>query len=613
MDGAADRPGQLIRVAVASRTAGDGDVAQAAYARAYEAAREADDVEAMTEAALGLAAGQTFGMVPGRVPAYLHEAYRRAGGELRARIAVALGRAWVYGGQPHRAVGFAGEAIEVAERTGNATLLAAALDVQLLVHWGPDDLADRLRVTSRLEDTVAHLTDVEARMSAHLWRLTTAMECLDLASTRRQVRALDGLAEESGSPRVRFFAAARRGAYALITGDLAAAARARDAAVSAGHEAGEADTVAIDRLLSAGIARLAGDRAALAEEAALHEGFGISEGVVSLAAQGAQLWLAAGRPDRAVPLLHQLAGNDFGDVARDVDWLLTLTSLTEVAAATGAAELCEVAAELLAPYAGRGVADAGAGFAGVVDDYLFRALLCLGRIKAAEARRAAAEAGYRRMGATWWLTRVTGGVVAAPRRADVVHLHPSGDGQWTVGSHGATHAVPALRGLQYLRLLLERPGIGVPALDLSDAVAGHPGVQVREGHTGPVVDRQALLAYRRRLAELDEGLARADTRGDAVRARLLEGEREALLAQVAEATGLAGRPRATSSAAERARVAVRKSIATAVARIEAVDPGVARLLRDTVVTGTACRYDPDPGRPVRWVLSEPACTPPTGP
>jgi hypothetical protein len=446
-------------------------------------------------------------------------------------------------------------------------------------------------------------------MSAHLWRLTTALECLDLASTRRQVRALDGLAEESGSPRVRFFASARRGAYALLIGDLPAAGRARDTAVSAGLEAGEADGVAIDRLLSAGIARQADDRASLAEEAALHEGYGTTEGVVSLAAQGALLWQAAGRTDRAVPLLHQLAGADFGGVARDVDWLLTLTALTEVAAATGAAELCEAAAELLRPYAGRGVADAGAGFAGVVDDYLFRALLALGRTEAAERHRAAAEAGYRRMGATWWLTRVTGGAAPAPRRADVVHLHPSRDGQWTVGSHGATHSVPALRGLRYLRLLLERPGIGVPALDLSDAVAGHPGMQVRDGDAGPVIDRQALLAYRRRLTELDEELGRADGRGDAVRGERLAGERAALLSQVADATGLAGRPRGTASADERARVAVRKAIAAAVARIGAVDPGVGRLLRDTVVTGTACRYDPDPGRPVRWVLSEPTATP----
>jgi hypothetical protein len=80
-------------------------------------------------------------------------------------------------------------------------------------------------------------------------------------------------------------------------------------------------------------------------------------------------------------------------------------------------------------------------------------------------------------------------------------------------------------------------------------------------------------------------------------------EREALLAQVAGATGLGGRPRGTPSALERARVAVRKAITAAEEQIGSTDPGVARLLRATVTTGGLCRYEPDPGRPVRWVLS----------
>jgi chromosome segregation ATPase len=117
------------------------------------------------------------------------------------------------------------------------------------------------------------------------------------------------------------------------------------------------------------------------------------------------------------------------------------------------------------------------------------------------------------------------------------------------------------------------------------------------------VDRQALDAYRRRLADLDEELDEADAWADRARAERLATEREALLAQVREATGLAGRLRAPAGARERARVSVRKAIAAALDRIAEADPGLARLLRDTVTTGGVCRYDPDPGRPVRWVLT----------
>jgi hypothetical protein len=556
----------------------------------------------MTEAALGLAAGRSFGTLPGPVPALLHETYRLAEGPQRARVAVALARAWAYGGDAARAVGFAAEAVAVAEATGDTALLADALDAELLVHWGPDDLAERLRIARRLEDTAVQLTDVEARLSAHLWRLSTALECLDLPAVRRSLRALELLAEESASARVQFFAAARRGLYALLTGDLAAAERARGAAVAAGVQAGEADTEAIDRTLSAGIARQAGNRGALAREAAMYESFGAAEAVLSISAQAAVLWLAAGDVGRAGALLHQLAGGDLAAVRRDVDWLLTVTSLTEVAVAAGVTEVAEAAVGLLAPYAGRGVLNAGASFEGVVDDYLARALLVLGNVSEADRSRAAASAAYQRLDAPWWQHRLTPPPATPQRPAEVVHLHPGGDGLWVVGRHGATRTLPAMRGLQYLRLLLDRPGVDVPALDLSDAVAGHAGVRVADADTGPLLDRQALAAYRRRLAELDEDLAEADAWGDPLRGERLTAEREALLAQVAQATGLGGRIRGTTGTRERARVAVRKAIVAAIIRIGETDSTLGRLLRDTVITGGSCRYDPDPVRPVRWVL-----------
>src|SRR6516165_2907113 len=325
-------------------SAGDAtSAARAGYARAYDKARAAGDIEAMTEAALGLAATQTFGTVPGRVPAFLHEAYSLTRGEQRARLAVALARAWAYGYDPARAARFAAEALAYAEAHDDPPLLAAALDAHLLVHWGPDDLGERLSMTARLEDTVAHVADVESRMSAHLWRLTTALECLDLAAVRRQVRALDLLAAESGTARARFFAASRRGMYALLSGDLDAAGRALREVAAAGAEAGEPDTLLIEHMLAAGIARQAGDVAALAREAAMYEEFGVHEAVTWVAAEAGLLWVAAGELDRARALLYQLAGPDFSGIARDLDWLLMVAELTEVAVAVGAGALAETA------------------------------------------------------------------------------------------------------------------------------------------------------------------------------------------------------------------------------------------------------------------------------
>jgi len=599
---------------------GAASAARAGYARGYERARAAGDIEAMAEAALGLAATQTFGTVPGRVPAFLHEAYSLARGEQRARLAVALARAWAYGYDPARAARFAAEAWAYAQTDGDPSLLAAALDAQLLVHWGPDDLDERLSITARLEDTVAHVTDPEPRMSAHLWRLTTALECLDLPAVRRQLRALDLLAAESGTARVRFFAASRRGMYALLTGDLDAARQAEREVAAAGAEASEADALLIGHMLAAGIARQAGDVAALAREAALYEEFGVHEAVPWVAAESALLWVDAGELDRARALLHQLAGSDFSGIARDLDWLLTMAELTEVSVATGTAALAETALGLLVPYAGRGVVNGGgAAFAGVISDYLYQASELLGTGDAQQwAARATGE--YERLGASWWLRRlppavpgqramVVGGgsqpeqehpAVAQP---GVAHLRPGGGGIWWVGQEGAVTAIRDVKGLHYLRIMLQRPGTDIPAIDLSDAVAGHPGAGAADPDVGEVLDKQALSAYRRRLAEIDADLDEARSWADTGRAAKLAAERDALLDQVRAATGLGGRPRMPGSVHERARIAVRKAIVNAIDRVAAADPPLGRLLSDTVTTGATCRYDPDPDRQVRWVLS----------
>jgi hypothetical protein len=141
----------------------------------------------------------------------------------------------------------------------------------------------------------------------------------------------------------------------------------------------------------------------------------------------------------------------------------------------------------------------------------------------------------------------------------------------------------------------------VEAVDLAASVAGHPGVAVRDSDAD-VIDAQALGAYRARLADIDAELSEAQSWADGSRSMRLRLEREALLDEIGAATGLGGRRRRFSSAQERARIAVRKAIVSAINRIGQHDASLARRLRDSVRTGSACRYDPDPARPVAWIL-----------
>ena len=115
-----------------------GERDQAALIRAFLAARDSGDAGLIEKAALDLPSGQRFGAHPGQVPALLHEAYAAAiATASRCRLAAALARAWVYGGDAERAACFADEALRLAPLAGDPRIVADALDAALLARWGP--------------------------------------------------------------------------------------------------------------------------------------------------------------------------------------------------------------------------------------------------------------------------------------------------------------------------------------------------------------------------------------------------------------------------------------------------------------------------------------------
>ena len=92
-------------------------------------------------------------------------------------------------------------------------------------------------------------------------------------------------------------------------------------------------------------------------------------------------------------------------------------------------------------------------------------------------------------------------------------LRPEG-GVWRIDFKGTNVHVPDLKGLWHLRELVSRPREFVPALTLIGASSEEP---IPCGDTGPLLDRDALRQYRRRLAELDDELDDAAMNGDTAR------------------------------------------------------------------------------------------------
>lgn len=556
------------------------------------------EVDVRTRAALDLAGSYVFGTEPGRIPAVLFEAYDASVADRdRALLGAALARCWAYAGERNRAAPFAVSAVKHAEATADPALLADALDAALATHWGPDELEVRLDLAGKLADVAAHLRDADARTKAHLWLFTVAAETLDVPELNRQMRALERLGEESR--RSLFFAASRRLMLDLMRGRtdsipaLVALAKETLDEFADGH-----------LVLSAMICYSAvqsGDRSdSVVAQARWGEALAEREGIREVFAEIAWIYLGIGLVDDARRLASTFDQRSLAHLRRDHNYLLVLQLVLDVALATGLDELVETITPLLLPYAGRAVINSGGVmFHGVTDDTLARACQRLGDTERAAALREKALSTYRRIGATWWRERLEAGspVVSRRDRTTTMTLRPGPAGVWLVGRADGETAIPARRGLEHLHTLLSHPGTEVPALRLAGGAE-----TVEQSGLGEVIDAQALAAYRRRLAEIDTGLDEADASGDAALGATLTAEREALLAQVAAATGLGGRTRTSGSTAERARITVRKAIATALDAIHSADPVVARHLTTHVRTGLRCCYEPDPDVPVEWRL-----------
>ncbi len=191
---------------------------------------------------------------------------------------------------------------------------------------------------------------------------------------------------------------------------------------------------------------------------------------------------------------------------------------------------------------------------------------------------------------------------------------------WTLGYTGKLHRLKDTQGLAHLAQLLRAPGTEFHALDLvrgsatsaeAREDAGATFVlkgQEREadlhignlGDAGEWLDEQAKASYRRRLAELREELQAAKSQGHVAQADAAEQEIDALVAELARATGLWGRDRRAASATERARQSVTRTIKSAVHKIAEHQPELGHLLARCIKTGTYCCYTPDPHVPMTW-------------
>ncbi len=183
-------------------------------------------------------------------------------------------------------------------------------------------------------------------------------------------------------------------------------------------------------------------------------------------------------------------------------------------------------------------------------------------------------------------------------------FHKVGD-YWRIVYAGTAAQLKDMKGFSYLAQLLRYPGREFHVMELVELVEPRGDVatatlqrRVPSPIEEPLVDAQALNAYRDRLVELRDELAEAEARNDLERATQAREEIAALTGELATAfrTSKAGLP------AERARVAVTKTLARGLKKIAVSNAALGRHLGATIKTGYFCAYVPDPRVPVEWQL-----------
>lgn len=584
-DAAAERRCGLL-LALAGAQSGAGRVAEARRSAELAAtlAERLGDAELLSRASLQVAEHLAFNAVDEDAVALLRRAdtlWDDAPSPLRARVLARAASATLYLDH-ERAAAHAREAERVAGDDPGA--LAAALSAGLYVEWGRHDPESALDTARRMARSAP---DPETEMEAALWVLGFSLELGDLAEAERAVETVERLAARTRHPAMRHLAMSRRAVLLILRGALdegrQLALKARDLAAAAGVP--DADAVLWGQLFA--VWRLTGlpgdDRTEMERIAAeLTE-----HSPLRYAHEGALVAILADRDEPSATARFDRMITALDDLPRDMVYIWTLALLADDCVVLGRPDAADRVYDALLPFAGRFVVPAGGVICiGSAAHALGHLAQLLGRPAEARAHFAAAVAAHRAGGCAALLAASKAALDGVEER----RVRVDTDGEVVTVSLGTLVArLPRSRGLSFLACLVDHPGTDIPA---SRLVALADGTDVVPTVTDEVLDRAALASYRKRLADLDQDIARAREWHDPARVEALEQEREFLLAELSGAVGFGGRPRRFANEAERARVNVTRALRSAIRKVGEQSPELGQNLEEAVVTGGRCRYQP---------------------
>ena len=344
----------LLSLGEAQARAGDMPTAKETFLAAADAARRTGSAERLARAALGYGGRFVWARPWGdeRLAPLLEEGLDALRGEdtdLRARLLARLAAGPLRDTlPPEPRMAMCREAVDIARRLGDPATLAYALDGLYSSNWGPDVLHERLQIAGELIEVAEQTGDLERAYAGHDHRFWALIEAGDMPAARRELEIRSALAEKLRQPAQLWDVGASRTLLAMFEGRFAAAEAAMEEVRELGRSAQTANAnVAFDLQMYA-LRR---------EQGRLGEVFEMIERAVA-AYPFYPVWryvlvdalAVLGRREQAGQVFEALAAEGF-EVRVEMQWLVSLSLLPEVARYLGDAERAGRIYEALLPYA----------------------------------------------------------------------------------------------------------------------------------------------------------------------------------------------------------------------------------------------------------------------
>jgi DNA-binding CsgD family transcriptional regulator/tetratricopeptide (TPR) repeat protein len=360
--------------------------------------------------------------------------------EVRARLLAQRAVALCESGRLDEALPDSERALELAERSGDPELLAAALPARHLALAGPDWPFERLALADQALGLARSAVAPIQELWARVWRTDAFWELGDIASAEAEIERLASLAQSFRNPLAKWHLRRCQAVRALLLGCY-------EQAVALSEEATASlppGNFIAQFLHFAFMSSVDADRGESAWIDA-HRGMFDAGPQVIVQSMLASCFLSAGQPDEALPHYEQ-ARRSLGRVPRDARWMGTMVFLSDVSSQLDDHETAEICYRELLPFEGRFMASGGGSVVcqGSVALFLGMAALTLGRFDASEGHLRHAIQRNTAVGAKPWAAR------AELTMAELLRRQGRARGQALDLAQRAAHTATAL-GMRVLR------------------------------------------------------------------------------------------------------------------------------------------------------------------